>query len=301
MALERVLWLALALSVVAVLAGGAASGARAEELESINPNLVVNPDGEAGLDGWASAGWAIVPFGSSPTVPPAGYGSVPGFPYPHPYVFQAQTTGSTMSQEVSFARYVPEIEAGTEPVVVHVSLGGAGSEENGAEMIVQPEDANGVPLGPSVQLGPPTAADRKDQATIVSCHITFTAPVGMRSILTTIEAAGTAPGQPSSAMATSVSLQDLEMVAAIRGPREEPAQGPNCYVPGPPLTFGSPPAPAPPASHPADPPNRAKPLTRVQKLAKALAACKKVRTARKRRACIRTTKARYTQRRFGAG
>jgi hypothetical protein len=36
---------------------------------AINPNLVVNPEAEMELSGWTSLGFAVAPYGSSPSVP----------------------------------------------------------------------------------------------------------------------------------------------------------------------------------------------------------------------------------------
>jgi hypothetical protein len=287
--------LAIAVVVAAVLAGGVAPGASAEE-EGSDANLVVNPGADMGLEGWDSTGWAIVAYGSSASVPPATFGSVPGFPGPQPDLFQAQTAGSTMSQDVSLARYAPTIESSAETIYVALSAGSAGSNDEGAEMLAQPEDGSGGPLGAPTQLGPPTAIDRKDQATLIDCHAQFTAPVGTRSVLLTLEATG-APGQPSTAMADSIYVVPGLVAEAAVGPGYERAQGQNCYILAP-LPSLPPPTTGPshsqdPGSAHTSPSTPAKPLTRAEKLAKALVVCKHAHTAKKRRACAKAAEARY--------
>jgi hypothetical protein len=210
-----------------------------------------------------------------------------------------------MSQSVSLARYTSEIETGKRSIAVAAGLGAAGNSDNAAELLMQPENANGEALGPPTELGPPTATDRDDETTQVDCRVETAVPVGTRSILVTLEATGI-PGEPSTAMASSINVSSFFALAGV-GPAEDPAQGRNCWVPGQLVTPSDPgTSPSPGASPPQDPPGSAHPgesskakLLR-RKLAKVLAACKKVRAVKKRRACIRAAKARYAQRRFGA-
>jgi hypothetical protein len=271
---------------VAIVALGSVSNALAEETPL---ELVINPNAEMGLSGWNSNGFSVVTAGSSPTVPPTRTPLFPGGPEPNQDLFQAQITGATMSQDVSFARFAASSEAGTEPVAVRATLGSAGTDNEGAELLVQPEDANGNPLGPSVQLGPATATDRNDQAKLVECRDLFTAPAGMHSVLVTLVATGPA-GNPSTAMAGTISVSD-EFVLPTETQTE--GQGPHCFVPAPLMAGTSPRLPVQPSIVPATPPTTPKPATRAQKLAKAIEVCDKLRRQRKRTACIKAARARF--------
>lgn len=280
-------WVAAALASM-VFAVGVSTAYAAEE--PVNPTLDVNPEANMGLEGWTSTGWAVVAYGSSPNVPPRF--SEPGYMGP-PNLFQAKIAGSTMTQNVSFARYASQIEAGTEPIAISAVLGSAGSKDDGAELLAQPEDAEGKALGPPTQLGPPTAADRGGQATLIGCRVQLTAPIGTRSVLITLQATGAA-GEPSTAMANSIIVSNL-LVVDGGGNFEVPAQGQNCYVSRP--SSLPPPAQAPAAPLQSSLPGTVKPPNNRQKLTEALAACRKAHHARRRRACVRAAKKRYSPRR----
>jgi hypothetical protein len=272
------------LVAVATVAGVAAPAVRAEA-----GNLLVNPEAQMGLEGWNANGWGVVAFGSSANVPAKPSSAEDSD------LFQASVAGATMTQDVSVAQDAAEIDAGKQPMSAAASLGAAGSGNEGAEMLLQPENASGEPLGGAVTLGPPTAKDREDKASLVRCWANFIAPVGMRSVLVTIDATGN-QGQPSTAIADSVSVFSDSLGIAADGPGPVPGQGPNCYVPGPGV-----PAPggithATPLSEPEqyEPSGLAKPpLTRAQKLAQALHACKKIHRNKKRKACERTAQTHY--------
>jgi hypothetical protein len=266
---------------IAVLLIAFTGTAKASE-GAINPNLVVNPEAEMGLEGWNSSDFAAAPFGSSPSVPPTPLGR---------NLFVAQVAGATMSQVVSFARYTSSIEAGTEPVGISAALGSAGAEEGGAELLVQPQAANGEPLGSAVQLGPATAADRQDGPTLVGCWVQIVAPRGMRSVSVTLRATGK-PGSPSTAMANAIYVSDL---LAVADQVQERAQGPNCWLDGT-LANVRPPGPteprhsAPGGSGSTPPPSGKSRQMQRKWLAKVLTTCRKLRPKKKRTACIAAAK-----------
>lgn len=280
-------WFACLLAITAVVAGAAAPAVQAEP-----GNLVINPKAQTGLEGWTATGWSAVAFGSSSNVP-----AEPAYAVEGTNLFQADVAGATMTQDVSLARDATGIDAGKQPVSASAKLGAAGGGDEGAEMVLQPENGSGEPLGAALTVGPPTAADRDGKAALVSCWINFTAPVGMRSVLVTIEATG-AGGQPSTAMADSISVSEYVFAVATIGGGGAVRE--NCLVPGPgELPPGGGIALATPLPKPAhhEPSAIAKqPLTRTQKLAQALRACKKIRHDRKRKACVRAARTRYGQR-----
>jgi hypothetical protein len=280
---------AVTLAAMTVLAGGVSTAVATEE-EPVNPTLNVNPNGDTGLEGWTSTGWAVVAYGSSPNVPPR-FGE-PGFLGP-PNLFQAQTAGSTMTQDVSFARYDAQIETGTGSIAISASLGSAGSNNNGAEILAQPEDAEGNPLGPPTQLGPPTAADREDKTTLIECMVQFTAPVRTRSVLITLQATGT-PGEPSTAMASGIFVSNILIVPLVLHFGEMPAQGQHCRIVRPPTTWPPLTTEVPADPHQSNPPNTVTPHNYRQKLTKALAACKKMHNTKRRHACASAAKKRYS-------
>ena len=295
------------LAAAALSAGG---GVLAGAQQAPNSNRVVNGEpSTASTVGWDSNGFGVVAFGSSPTVPPATA-------FTPPFVFQAPFAGATMTQEVSFADLASSIDAGQQPIYALAALGAAGSGNDGAELVVQPQNAQGDPLGSPIQLGPPTAQDREDQAKLVACTTQFTAPVGMRSALVTLEATGT-PGTPSTAMGDEILLAD-SLSFADDAP-VEPAQGPNCLIPvpgySPPTASGptggpppssstvttttsttthrtsSSPAPHLPATKPRKHSTRAS-RARLRARAKAIAACQKL-PRHKRSKCVKAAERRY--------
>ncbi len=200
-------------------------------------SLVTNPGAETGtLEGWTGSGFSVVQYGSSPSVPSQVLAAYNGL---GSWLFRGEQTGAMLTQTVSLASLAAAIDAGHQPLSVVADLGGAGSGPDGMELLMQPQGATGEPLGEPVQLGPPTAADREDQATMLLCHATITAPVGTRSALITLVADGTGV---TTASADNISLVEGELASeAMLWPG--PIQGPHCEhrILVPPESSGPPP------------------------------------------------------------
>jgi hypothetical protein len=211
-------------------------------------NLVTNPGAETGnLEGWTGSGFGVARYGSSPNVSSQAFASYNGL---GSWLFRGEQTGSTLTQVVPLSDLAGTIDAGQQPLSINAVLGGAGSGPDGMELSMQPQGASGEPLGPPVQLGPPTAADREDRATFVRCYATVTAPAGTRSALITLLAVGN-PGAATTAIADNVELIDVELATeAILWPGP-PIQGPHCHnrllLPPEPKSSGPPSQPSGPS------------------------------------------------------
>jgi len=188
-------------------------------------NLVANPDAETGnLEGWTGLGFGVAAYGSSPNVPSQAVAAYDGL---GSWLFLGEQSETKLTQTVSLAGLTAAIEEGHEPLSVQADLGGAGSETDGMELLMQPQGASGEALGPPVQLGPPTATDRKDEVTMLLCSATITAPVGTRSALITLLAVGN-PGA-TTASADNIQLFDGELATTTILYSGPPPEGPNCH------------------------------------------------------------------------
>lgn len=163
----------VALPVVVAVAGSSlfAHGAAAQG----TANRLADGDAEAGASPWVFNGFGKVPYGAptSPTQEAASgtslFGSMPG------------NGGASMAQRVGLAERAAAIDGGTAPATVLASLGGIG--DAGAQLIVQPVDGAGGPVGGPRTVGPPTAADRANETLLVRCQIYYDRlPVGTRAL-----------------------------------------------------------------------------------------------------------------------
>jgi hypothetical protein len=137
-------------------------------------NLIKNPGAEAGVS--VKGGPVTLP-NWHPNNSPAGvlYGAPGGFPdanTPGPpkrgkYFFAggplSATGGSTLTQNISFAKYASAIDAGRVSFTLKGWLGGYASDRDYAYVTVSFSDASGEPIASSRQIGPVTNTDRGDQ------------------------------------------------------------------------------------------------------------------------------------------
>jgi hypothetical protein len=189
-------------------------------------NLVTNPGAETGnLEGWTGSGFGVAQYDSSPSAPSQAVAAYDGL---GSRLFRGEQAGAKLTQTVPLADLAATIDAGQQPLSIGADLGGAGSGPDGMELLMQPQGASGEPLGPPVQLGPPTATDRKDEATMLVCYATITAPVGTRSALITLLAVGN-PGTATTANADNIWLDGEGELASesilYGGP---PIEGAHC-------------------------------------------------------------------------
>lgn len=237
-------------AVLAAVAVSASLSASSASADSDLTNRIVNPGAESGtLDGWKATGFATAAYGSGPLVPSTASAAQHGF---GTYMFRGLLAGATLSQTVSFADRAAQTDAGTQPLSTDAWLGAAGAGADGMMMTLQPLDANGTSLGSAIQLGPATANDRQQAATLIECRSRTMAPIGMRSVRVSLTATG-GSGEDS-AMADNVTVAS-EIATSTEYNGDTPAEGANCLVrrptipvpvgPGQPVPFPSPPSMSP--------------------------------------------------------
>jgi hypothetical protein len=160
-------------------------------------NLVANPGAESGdTSSWASTGFAAVPYGSFnvPTVP---FG-LPTTVYSEgnreevalgKYLFEGGATGASMTQDVSLQGLPPE--TGGNSLIFGAWLGGSGSGVSGAKTVFQFLNDSQAPIGAPITLGPPSAADRSDETTLLYCRTTAVpVPEGAQTLDVTVTSTG---------------------------------------------------------------------------------------------------------------
>jgi hypothetical protein len=175
-------------------------------------NLVANPGAEAGnTSNWSSSGFGVAQYGSSTNVPSQAVASYNGL---GSWLFVGEQTGAILTQQVSVAGLAPQIDGGGQMFTVRAMLGGAGPGADGVELLVQPQNTAGEALGSPVQLGPPTAAEREDQATMLYCSALMTVPVGMRSASITLRAVGS-PNAATTGDADNLELYPSEPAVPV--------------------------------------------------------------------------------------
>jgi hypothetical protein len=206
--------LAIAVAVSSTLGATVLSGARADDPYPGYP-FVKNFGAETtDTNYWTATGVTAIHY------PPLDANSSHGNGY---FIFANPGGTGSLVQSASLAEVADRIDGGTEQLVFFALLGGTGSAN--AQVSYQMRDGSGVALGPSVQLGPPSAGDRQDRS-IIECQITVTPPVGTRSVDVTVTGV---PGS-GSALADDVLVQHMaHPVLGSQGPPTEQAEGPNCY------------------------------------------------------------------------
>lgn len=206
----------------------------------------VNGGAEQELANWTAGGaFGVGSYGTGADVPTTDEAQREGF---GSRMFRGFERNASLTQMVSFADRAELIDEGAQHFSARASLGAAGRRLDGMQLVAQPLDAAGTPLGDAITLGPPTADDRQGAATLVDCQAQSGLRVGVRSVRVTLTATGASVDNTAMAdnitIATDLSGADDHMVTRS-------AQGPNCYVhfstPTPtatPTATPTPPAPA---------------------------------------------------------
>jgi hypothetical protein len=154
-------------------------------------NLLQNPGAEAAAGGTSSEtivpppGWTVTGEFTA-----LKYGAEGGFPTAENsksiegganFFAGGNTEVSTASQTVSVAAEATAIDAGTEPATLSGDLGGYSSQGDNAVVTATYLSAANASLG-TLQIGPVTAAERKDETELLAKSATGTVPAGTRSI-----------------------------------------------------------------------------------------------------------------------
>ena len=175
----------LVLSAAAVLAAAAPAGAEIFPGE----NRLTNSGAEAALAGWAGTGFVPTPYGTGGVTR-----SISGRaddPTKGAQFFAASEHGAVISQIVDFSDRATAIDSGSQPLSWGADgLGGRAGEASGARLVIQSLDSAGAALGPPLVVGPPSDRDRQHKTSMLSCYAGTTAPIGMRSVLVSLQAVG---------------------------------------------------------------------------------------------------------------
>lgn len=218
-------------AVLAAAALAACGPATAAAYVEATPNLVVSPGAESpgALDGWTAPGWVQGTYHAWSAI---GQARDPVFRSGGDAFFQPPGA-SVATQEVPVpAAVVAEVDAGTRPTHVSALVGGIGSAPDTATVRVTPLGADGAVLGPTLEAGALSAADRRDENGYRFCFAHGATPAGTRRLRVALEATG------PFALVDEVSLRLGDVVYTAEGyvPQAKGCKG----------TFRAPPPPAPP-------------------------------------------------------
>jgi hypothetical protein len=203
-------------------------------------NYTINGGAEDGTSGWGTTGWQTQRYDSFPTLSP-GYSG-------NNWLFTASSSEATLTQVNTVSDAAGEIDAGHRPLYISAQLGATGDGPAGAEVLAEPLDSSGMPLGIPTQIGPPTVADRGGETAMINCVRNIDTPAGTRAIKVSVTVSGPVD-TTHLGLADNVAVSWSYVIPASL-PAPTPAEGPGCYLyPKTPTPTPTPtPSPAPTSS-----------------------------------------------------